>query len=99
MLIPDKRIAEVVSRLRGVPAEHIAVKSDSIHFLFESGDSLDTVELIMELEDEFDKETVPWALRYIDALAERSTSTQAPNPSKAPRPSSADPLWDRELDG
>ena len=41
MLIPDKRIAEVVSRLTGVPAAEIRVSGDTIEFPTRSFDSLD----------------------------------------------------------
>jgi hypothetical protein len=66
---------------------------------FDSADSLDMIELIMELEEEFDKETVKWALRYAQALASQDSLAQRP---RHPSPSSSegpDPLWDRELDG
>ncbi len=98
MLIPDRRVADVVSRLTGVPADQITVSRDSVQFLSTTFDLLDTTELIMEFEEEFDKETVQWALRYIAALSGRATSTQDANSEKARNPDCANPLWDRDLD-
>ena len=76
MLIPDKRIAEVVSRLTGVPVVELRVSGDTIECPTRSFDSLDTLELIMELEEDFDKETVQWARRYLRALVERAGLTR-----------------------
>ena len=99
MLIPDKRMAEVVGRLTGVPAAEIIVSSDTIEFPSSSFDSLDTVELIMELEADFDKETVQWARRYLRALSPRAGSTGTERSTNEPSSDRADPLPDPELDG
>ena len=59
-MIPDDRVAEVVSRLTGVPRDELMRGTPTKSPLFCSADSLDTIELIIELEDEFDKETIRW---------------------------------------
>lgn len=74
MLIPDERVAEVVARLTDLP----------------EADMLDMVELVQELEDEFGRETVTLAARFVEASRKhpsRKTSTQS------------DAMWDRDLDG
>ena len=85
--------------IKNMPVDQITVSSDSVRFLSTSFDQLDTVELIMELEDEFDKETVRWALDFIEAHAERAGTTRETKARIARRPDCASPLWDRELDG
>jgi hypothetical protein len=96
-MIPDKPVAEVVSRLTGVPVDsltgHITLPLPAL----QSTDSLDTIELIMGLEEEFDEDTIRWVLRFIEALAERSDVTR--RSKRGPRPGDPDPLWDRDLDG
>ena len=52
MLIPDPRVAEVVRLLTELRRDL---------------DSLDTAEVMMELEDEFGIETVRMAFRFIEA--------------------------------
>ncbi len=54
-------------------------------------DSLDTVELVMDLEEEFGKEPVKRALRILEARGVVLGSSQPYEES--------DPMWDRELDG
>src|SRR5271155_2330134 len=98
-MIPDDRVAEVVSRLTGVPRVELMRGKPQKLPLFCSADSLDTVELILELEEEFDKETIRWALRYVEALTDRSFLTKQAKDSSPPRPDVPDPLWDRDLDG
>jgi acyl carrier protein len=98
-ILPDERVAEVVSRLMGVPVDQLKGGVYPNRPLFDLADSLDMIELIMELEEEFDKETVKLALRYAQALASQDTLARRP---RHPSPSSSegpDPLWDRELDG
>ena len=96
MFIPDQRVAEVISRLTGVPAHEIRVSSDAIEFPSSSFDSLDTVELILELEEEFDKETVRWARRHIAALSARAPRNGQATPQAA---HSGTAIWtgDRQL--
>ena len=53
-LIPDERVAEVVRILTTLPP---------------GLDSLDTVELIMDLEEEFGTETVRLAVRFTEAIS------------------------------
>jgi hypothetical protein len=65
----------------------------------DSVDSLDTIELIVELEAEFDEDTIRWALRDIQALAERPDVARRSKPGMGPEPEVPDPLWDRDLDG
>jgi hypothetical protein len=98
-MIPDKRVAEVVSLLTGVPVDRLMGYIPSPLPALDSADSLDTIELIVELEEEFDEDTIRWALRYIEALAERSESARRSKPGMGPEPEAADPLWDRDLDG
>jgi acyl carrier protein len=98
-MIPDERVAEVVSRLTGVPKLELMRGTPTKLPLFCSADSLDTIELIMELEEEFDKETVKSALRYAQALADRAVLTKQANDPSPPRFEVPDPLWDWELDG
>jgi acyl carrier protein len=98
-MIPDERVADVVSRLTGVPKVELMRGTPTKLPLYCSADSLDMIELIMELEEEFDKETIRWALRYVEALADRAFVTkQAKNPA-LPRLEVPDPLWDWDLDG
>jgi acyl carrier protein len=97
MIIADERIAEVVSRLTGVPREELKKGIPSELPMIGSADSLDIIELIMELEEEFDKETVKWALRYVEALTARLP--RRPKRLNSLRPVDSDPLWDWDLDG
>jgi acyl carrier protein len=98
-MIADERIAEVVSRLTGVPKDELKLGIPPGLPLLDSADSLDTTELIMELEEEFDKETVKWALRYTQVLAARAQATQQAKRPFPPRPEGLHPLWDRNIDG
>jgi hypothetical protein len=98
-MIPDKRVAEVVSRLTGVPVDQLTASTPSPWPVLESADSLDTIELILELEEEFDEETIRWALRFLEALAERHDVARRSKPRTGPGPEGPDPLWDRVLDG
>ena len=75
--------------MRGIPSELP---------LLNLTDSLDKIELIVELEEEFDKETIRWALRYIEALTDRSFLTEQAKNRSTPRLEVPDPLWDRDLD-
>jgi hypothetical protein len=68
-MIPDERVAEVVSRLTGVPRDELRNGILSAQLLFKSVDSLDTIESVVKLEEEIDEETVRLAPRYVDALA------------------------------
>lgn len=97
-MIANERVAEVVSRLTGVPREELKRGIPPELPVFVSADSLDRMELILELEEEFDEETVGWALRYIEALAERSETRRSKGqmPSRSEGP---DSLWDRHFDG
>jgi hypothetical protein len=52
LIIANAQIAEVVQRLTNAPPGR---------------DSLDTIELIMELEEEYGSETVRWAVRFLEA--------------------------------
>ena len=67
--------------------------------ILNSADSLDTIESIMGLEEEFDEETIRWALRFLEALAARFDGARRPKPRSGPGPKVPDPLWDRDLDG
>jgi hypothetical protein len=93
-MIPDERVAEVVSRLTGVPTDELKYGIPPELPVLDSADSLDTIELVMELEEEFDNETVRWAFRYVEALAARSRKRR-----NSLRPEKTDPLWDWDLDG
>jgi acyl carrier protein len=53
-LIPDERVAEVVRILTTLP---------------HGSDSLDIVELMMDLEEEFGAETVKLAVRFTEAMS------------------------------
>jgi acyl carrier protein len=57
-MIPDERTAEVVSRLTGVQKDEFKLGIPPKLPLLDSVDSLDTTELIVELEEESDKMTV-----------------------------------------
>jgi acyl carrier protein len=98
-MIPDERIAEVISRLTGVPRDELKGGIPSELPLFDSADSLDTIELIMELEEEFDKEAVRWAIRHIEQARARAYEARRAKRIMGLRQDSSDPLWDRELDG
>jgi hypothetical protein len=54
-LIPDERVAEVVRILTALPR---------------GLDFLDAVELMAELEDEYGRETVRLALRFVEAMSQ-----------------------------
>lgn len=99
MIIADERIAEVVSRLTGVPRNELKKGISSELPMIGSADSLDTIELIMELEEEFDKETVKWAFRYIEALAAPARLPRRPKRLNSLPTESSEPLWDWDLDG
>ena len=98
-MIPDKRVAEVVSRLTGVPEDQLTGSIPSPWPILNSADSLDTIESIMGLEEEFDEETIRWALRFLEALAARFDGARRPKPRSGPGPEGPDPVWDRDLDG
>ena len=98
-MIPDKRVAEVVSRLTGVPVDRLMGSIPSPLPVLDSADSLDTIDLMMELEEEFDEETIRWALRFLEALDARFDGARRPKPRSGPGPEVPDPLWDRDLDG
>jgi acyl carrier protein len=99
MIIADERIAEVVSRLTGVPRNELKKGIPLELPMIGSADSLDTIELIMELEEEFDKETVKWALRYVEALTATARLPRRPKRLNSLRPECSEPLWDWDLDG
>ncbi len=48
----DKKVIEIVSEQLGVSADEIKMETSFVNDL--GADSLDTVELVMEFEDEFD---------------------------------------------
>ncbi len=48
----DKKVVEIVSEQLGVAADQIKMETSFVNDL--GADSLDTVELVMEFEDEFD---------------------------------------------
>jgi hypothetical protein len=92
-MIANQRVLTAVSKLTGVPEKDLRGGARPELAAPTSLDSLDLVELVMELEDEFDEQTLRWAVRYIEALAKP--------PAKDSRRSSsggADLLWDPELD-
>jgi len=70
----EERVIEIVSEQMGVPKEQITRETSFVNDL--GADSLDTVELVMELEEEFDItipdekaeeiQTVGQAIDYID---------------------------------
>lgn len=70
-MVANQRVIEAVSRLTGVPVDELKRQVTPNVDLPPSMDSLDCVELVMEVEDEYDEETVRWALRYIEVLAQR----------------------------
>lgn len=100
-MIPDKRIAEAPGRLMGVSVDRLTGDLFPPSTVSVSADSLDTIELIMELEEEvgekFDEETTRWVIRYIEVLAARSNQDRRSKPG--PGLGDPDPLWDRDLDG
>jgi acyl carrier protein len=96
-MFPDERVIEVVSRLTGVPVEQVKAQDTADLRLQDSMDSLDTVELLAEVTEEFDEETVRWAIRYIQALTERAEARRSKR-SMLSQPDCPDPLWGRELD-
>jgi hypothetical protein len=97
-MIPDDRIAEAVSRLTGVPREELRAGMPMELPGLDRADSLDRVELMMELEDEFDEETIRWAHRFIQAYADRARALSRSSARATARSSATDPMWDRELD-
>lgn len=94
-MIATQRVIEAVSRLTGVSVEDLKNGRAPVLGLPNSMDSLDRTELFVELESEFDQETLRWAIRYIETLAESRCTRRA-----APRQlDNLNPLWDREIDG
>jgi hypothetical protein len=98
-VIPDKRVAEAFNRLMGIPVDRLTGDIPPHSGILRSADSLDTIELIMELEEEvgekFDEDTMRWAMCYIEAIAARPDDDRRSKPG----PEAPDPLWDRDLDG
>ena len=98
----EERVIEIVSEQMGVSKDQITKETSFINDL--NADSLDTVELVMELEEEFEIaipdeaaekiQTVGQAIDYIDKELKNKqnggTSCRA-GPS-APRPSNAKPV-------
>jgi acyl carrier protein len=97
-MIADQRVMEAVSRITGIPVAELKGRLTPDLCLPLSADSLDAIELVMELENEFDEETIRWALRYIEVFAERPNTRRSQGSSR-PQSGGSDPLWDRELDG
>lgn len=54
-------------------------------------DSLDTLELMVNLEEEFGTEPVKWAFRFLEA--------RGVGPGTRRLFGKSDPMWDRDLDG
>jgi acyl carrier protein len=79
MLI-NEQVAEAVSRLTGIPVVQLRTGASPDLALWNSIDSLDRVELLMDLEGEFDAATTHWAMRYIDLLAERDRAHRRRGP-------------------
>lgn len=97
-MIAEQRVIEAISRLTGVPANELTRQPTPALPLPRAMDSLDWAEAIMELEDEFDEETVRWALRYIEVLTDPPGTRRSRTPPNS-RFDHADSLWDAELDG
>jgi hypothetical protein len=95
-MIPDPRVAEVVSRLTGVPVEELENGIPAELPLLDGADSLDRVELMMDLKEEFDEETIRWGLRFAEALIARASRGSRDRPAKS-QPS-ASLMWDGDLD-
>lgn len=97
-MIASPRVLECVSLLTGISVDELKRQPIPDLRLPDSYDSLDRVELIMELQEEFGKETVNWAVRYIEASEERHQTRRSWGLPGAPRASGEHPLWDRDLD-
>jgi acyl carrier protein len=79
----EKRVLDVIAEQLGEPKEKLAREISFVDDL--SADSLDTVELIMELEEEFDVSipedeakkirTVGQAIDYFEGVAAKGTSS------------------------
>ncbi|OHB77920.1 MAG: acyl carrier protein [Planctomycetes bacterium RBG_16_64_10] len=75
----SERVIEIVSEHLGVEKERVTAETSFVNDL--GADSLDTVELVMELEEEFDItipddaaekiQTVGQAIEYIDASTQQ----------------------------
>jgi acyl carrier protein len=87
----QKRLFKIVAEQLGLPQSKVQLKSDFVDDL--GADSLDTVELVMALEDEFkieipDKDaerikTVGQALRYLqDRFTDKASTPKPPAPAK-----------------
>lgn len=98
-MIANERIADLLSRLTGVPRDELKRRIAAKRPLVIPGDSLDVVELIVELEEEYDKETIRCALRYLDACGVRVSPALRPDDPPTPAFEYPDPLWDWDLDG
>ena len=78
----EQKVIEIVSEQMGVDKSEITRETHFINDL--NADSLDTVELVMEFEDEFDLnipdedaekiQTVGDAIKYIEAHAQKTAS-------------------------
>lgn len=98
-MIANERILEVVCRLMGVPSEERIRGRRPDAPRVASADRLDINGRVADLEEEFGQETVGWAVRYIEALAERPgiDRSSGREPMRL-SPNGTHPLWDRDLD-
>ena len=81
-MLANSRVMEAISRLTGLPVDELRENARPVPRLHEYGpDQLDRVELVMEVLEEFDEETVRLALRYIELL-EDSGASAIPSPRR-----------------
>jgi acyl carrier protein len=79
-------MASIEERVIDIVAEQLGVEKDKVgrdtHFVNDLGaDSLDTVELVMELEEEFDISIPEEAAERFSASAKLSTTSKSSKPS------------------
>jgi acyl carrier protein len=96
----EKRVISVFRDQLGIPEERITPDL----FIMGEIDSPDQIELIMELEEEFDITIPNEEATKIDTVADaiRYVKHQGAHRPKGATPSSSgrgDSLWDRDLDG
>jgi hypothetical protein len=100
-MMPDGRVAEALGRLMGIPVDRLTGDILPPLAVWRSADSLDTIESIMEHEEEvgerFDEDTMRWAMCYIEAIAAHPDDDH--RSKRGPGPEAPDQLWDRDLDG
>ena len=79
----EERVIDIVAEQLGVSKDQITRDTSFVNDL--GADSLDTVELVMELEEEFDIKFPTMRRRRSRRWDRRSTTSRTPSPAAKPR--------------